>query len=49
MFILGEKKHILLHVQKMPLEGAPENTCGKSSIFIKAAKFKNYSKDSPQI
>ena len=44
MFILGEKQHILLHFRKVSWEGALENTCGKSSSFIKATGCKNYSK-----
>ena len=48
LFILG-RKPILLHSQKMPLEVALENTCGESSIFIKATRCKNHSKVSPHI
>ena len=48
LFMLGRNSiPILLHFQKLPLRGPLENTCGKSSIFVKVVDCKNYSKVCP--
>ena len=44
IFYSGEKQQVLLHLQKLPLVGALENTFWKSNILIKVTSCNYYIK-----